>query len=231
MAKRILAISFWILLSHLTAAYGQNFDRLLPPRDYHTLRADAYRAGARDAYRDADYQGLRQQVVRRYGTEPVDAAPLPRETWRPPVYREEAQYERPSLNDSRYDRPLPADVYRERARWEQRYRETDRCPGPGCRDHDHRDYDRDYNRDVYPDYRPIGYEPERWEWEQARWDHAQRLARVNDNYQAPPAAGVCSSNAANLDRHGNYISDNIYGDPRVFNQDQPVRNILRFMFP
>lgn len=226
MTKRILALSYWILMFYVAVANGQSFDRLLPPTDYHTRKAEAYQAGVREALRDTlDYRGLREHVVRRYESDRLGPLPPVRpDSARQYVDRDYSQFERFSRDNSRYDDRAPAvEVLRERERREPWYRGGATCDGPGC---------RGYEPEPYSNYRPIGYDLDRYDGEYdnlARRRAYELAARHDASYGTQP--DVCRSYRNNVDRDGNYIGDNVYGKPRVFNPDQPIRNLFRYVFP
>jgi len=235
MTKRIIVVTYSILALSTAMADGQNFDRLLLPREYQGAASRAYRAGVRDPVHDrSDYTGLRANVVRRYGTDQWDALPPagpPRPL--PPVdydYRG-YNYRSPGAMGSEEDRwndgPPALEELRHRARLESvlRYRYVEPGNEP-CRD-------GSCHGEPYSSYRPMGGLTD--EYELARLARAQRVAsRYDGRYPAQPTAAACDDDPARgqqIDRAGNYVGANVFGAPRVFNPDQPIRNLLRYVFP
>jgi hypothetical protein len=261
MNVRIDLLAYWLIALHSAVASAQNFDRLLPPRNEPTARMPAYRSGiddARQAQRslrpDFDYQSLRDDVYRNFRSEFSDTVRPVRATRDlPPPRFENGAAERYRLPAD--TSPSLLDRSPERARWEARYRQlqmererdyqgTDRfrptgspdydCPGGDCWKHrenvrpihhefrgadfiDHRSCDRGRSDDRY------------WGLDRERFDVSP--AAYQSSYRRPPLPDDYRASRMVIDKDGSYVRENLYGDPRVFNPDQPVRNLFRFMFP
>lgn len=260
MTTRIVGLAYWVITLYAAVASGQNFDRLLNTRDYgmatrnhvaenygadshaakRPVTQQAYRAGVRDATRAArdyanfDYPALRDQVSRQYADEFRHTARplLPAQT--PPTARDyERQNDRAPYGYE--SRPTP-EALRDRAWHERELRRAfdsdrphteshGRCPHGDCSGN--------------TGFQPIGYD----------YPHASGCSGYGSyGYGGPgvapagffdgPQGPEPRSNPRdyrayrqNVDRDGNYVSDNLFGDPRIFNPDQPVRNLLRYVFP
>ena len=50
----------------------------------------------------------------------------------------------------------------------------------------------------------------------------------NPNYRTNDFYGQYRRSDGRLDK---YVSENVYGDPTIYHRDEPLRNVLRFMFP
>jgi hypothetical protein len=241
MTTRIDVLAYWMITLCSAVASGQNFDRLLTPREYGmATRAPAarqtYRDGVRDGvraareYSDIDYQALREQVGRQYANEfgpanrPVVSAP--------PARNYEQRYEQ---FRSPYDynrRPVPQEL-RDRA-WHERElrRAIDNSDRPFSTESDHFGCPNG-ECSGHPDVRPIGYGYDS-PYSSGCTGYGVAPAGLFDGPRGPTPNSYPHDYRAyrqKVDRDGNYVSDNLYGDPRIFNPDQPVRNLFRYVFP
>ena len=223
MTTRIDVLVFWAVTLCSAVCNGQNFERLLTTRDYGAVSrtSEAYRAGVRDEGRDVartDYEALRAQVSQRYADEFQRSLPSP-----PQNFERRYQQYRPFTD---WDRSPDADGPREGSWYRRDLRPTDdyrytrpraRCENGECWQGELQSIGYDFSPPTCSGY---GVSPT--SFYDVPPTLPPRRSLVPNDYR---------SYRQNVDRSGNYVSDNLYGEPRVFNPDQPVRNLLRYVFP